>query len=69
MQAADLPPWRSETARFGVTRRYASIVDVLRDYGYVESRGMRVVSRRTFPMLHDLNGTVAEFVATEDYQM
>ena len=42
------------------------IVEVLRDYGYVDSRGMGV-RKKIIPLLRDQNGTVPEFVATEDY--
>lgn len=42
------------------------IVAVLKDYGYVESRGMGV-RRKIIPLLRDQNGTVPKFVATEDY--
>ena len=42
------------------------IVDVLRDYGYVESRGMGV-RKKIVPLLREQNGTVPEFVSTEDY--
>lgn len=42
------------------------IVEVLRDYGYVESRGMGV-RKKIIPLLHKQNGTVPEFTATEDY--
>ncbi|MCY4049958.1 MAG: putative DNA binding domain-containing protein [Gammaproteobacteria bacterium] len=42
------------------------IVSVLRDYGYVDSRGMGVRSK-IIPLLLENNGTVPEFEATEDY--
>ena len=42
------------------------IVEVLRDYGYVDSRGMGV-RKKIIPLLRNQNGTVPEFVATEDY--
>ncbi|MCY4187510.1 MAG: putative DNA binding domain-containing protein [Bryobacterales bacterium] len=46
--------------------RNTLIVDVLRDYGYVESIGMGV-RRKIIPLLRDQNGTEPEFIATEDY--
>ena len=42
------------------------IVEVLRDYGYVDSRGMGV-RKKILPLLWDQNGTVPEFVATADF--
>lgn len=42
------------------------VVEVLRDCGYADSRGMGV-RRKIIPLLRDLNGTTPEFVATEDY--
>lgn len=42
------------------------IVEVLRDYGYVESRGMGV-RKKIVPLLREQNGTVPEFLATDDY--
>ncbi|MCY4150068.1 MAG: putative DNA binding domain-containing protein [Gammaproteobacteria bacterium] len=42
------------------------IVAVLRDYGYVDSRGMGVRSK-IIPLLLENNGTVPEFEASEDY--
>ena len=42
------------------------IVEVLRDYGYVDARGMGV--RNTIiPLLREYNGVEPEFHATEDY--
>jgi ATP-dependent DNA helicase RecG len=42
------------------------IVDVLRDYGYVDARGMGVRSK-IVPLLRQHNGVDPEFEATEDY--
>ena len=42
------------------------IVEVLRDYGYVDARGMGV-RNKIIPLLRAHNGTEAEFVATEDH--
>ena len=42
------------------------IVDVLRDYGYVDARGMGV-RNKIVPLLLEHNGTETEFIATEDY--
>lgn len=42
------------------------IVDVLRDYGYVDARGMGV-RNKIIPLLIQHNGTKPEFIATEDY--
>ncbi len=42
------------------------IVDVLRDYGYVDARGMGVRTK-IIPLVKNHNGTVPEFDATEDY--
>jgi ATP-dependent DNA helicase RecG len=41
------------------------IVDVLRDYGYVDARGMGVRSK-IVPLLLQHNGVDPEFEATED---
>jgi len=46
--------------------RNSIIVDVLRDYGYVEGRGMGV-RRKIIPLLRQANGVAPEFEATEDY--
>lgn len=46
--------------------RNPSIVDVLRDYGYVDARGMGV-RNKIIPLLLEHNGTEPEFIATEDY--
>ncbi len=42
------------------------IVDVLRDYGYVDARGMGV-RHKMIPLLREHNGTEPEFDATEDH--
>lgn len=42
------------------------IVDVLRDYGYVDARGMGVRTK-IVPLLTRLNGRPPDFEATEDY--
>lgn len=42
------------------------IVDVLRDYGYVDARGMGV-RNKIIPLLREQNGVEPEFRATEDY--
>ena len=42
------------------------IVDVLRDYGYVDARGMGV-RNKIIPLLLEHNGTEPEFIATEDH--
>ena len=42
------------------------IVEVLRDYGYVDARGMGV-RNKIIPLLMEHNGTEPEFIATEDH--
>ena len=42
------------------------IVEVLRDYGYVDARGMGV-RNKIIPLLQEQNGTNPDFIATEDY--
>ena len=42
------------------------IVEVLRDYGYVDARGMGV-RNKIIPLLREHNGVEPEFHATEDY--
>lgn len=42
------------------------VVEVLRDYGYVDARGMGV-RKKIVPLLRNLNGVDPEFEATEDY--
>ena len=42
------------------------IVEVLRDYGYVDARGMGV-RNKIIPLLLEHNGTAPEFIATEDH--
>ena len=46
--------------------RNPSIVEVLRDYGYVDARGMGV-RNKIIPLLLEYNGTDPEFIATEDH--
>ena len=46
--------------------RNPSIVEVLRDYGYVDARGMGV-RNKIIPLLLEHNGTNPEFIATEDH--
>ena len=46
--------------------RNPSIVEVLRDYGYVDARGMGV-RNKIIPLLLEQNGTEPEFIATEDH--
>jgi len=41
------------------------IVEVLRDYGYVDARGMGV-RNKVIPLLKEQNGVEPEFQATED---
>ncbi len=42
------------------------IVEVLRDYGYVDARGMGV-RNKIIPLLKECNGTEPEFIATDDH--
>ena len=42
------------------------IVEVLRDYGYVDARGMGV-RKKIIPLVRELNGVDPEFEATEDH--
>ncbi|EIJ34296.1 ATP-binding protein [Thiothrix nivea] len=42
------------------------IVEVLRDYGYVDARGMGIRTK-VIPQMRAFNGTEPEFEATEDY--
>ena len=42
------------------------IVEVLRDYGYVDARGMGV-RNKIIPLLMEHNGTEPDFIATEDH--
>ena len=42
------------------------ITDVLRDYGYVDARGMGV-RRKIIPLMREQNGVEAVFEATDDY--
>ena len=46
--------------------RNPSIVEVLRNYGYVDARGMGV-RNKIIPLLQEQNGTNPEFISTEDY--
>jgi ATP-dependent DNA helicase RecG len=46
--------------------RNTLIMEILRDYGYVDSRGMGVRTK-IIPLMKSLNKTVPEFDATEDY--
>ena len=48
------------------SRRNPLIVEVLRDYGYADARGMGV-RRKIIPLLREHNGTEPEFEATEDH--
>lgn len=46
--------------------RNPMIMDVLRDYGYVDSRGMGI-RKKVIPLMKQLNDTEPVFEATEDY--
>ena len=46
--------------------RNPSIVEALRDYGYVDARGMGV-RNKIIPLLLEHNGTEPEFIVTEDH--
>ena len=46
--------------------RNPSIVEILRDYDYVDARGMGV-RNKIIPLLREHNGTEPEFIATEDH--
>ena len=46
--------------------RNSLIVEVLRDYGYVDARGMGV-RNKIIPLLREHNGTEVDFIATEDH--
>lgn len=46
--------------------RNTLIVEILRDYGYVDSRGMGIRTK-VFPLMRSMNQTDPEFEATEDY--
>ncbi len=46
--------------------RNTLIVEILRDYGYVDSRGMGVRTK-IIPLMKSINQTTPEFEATEDY--
>ncbi len=48
------------------SRRNSIIVDVLKDYGYVDARGMGV-RNKIIPLLQEYNGTEPEFSATDDH--
>ncbi|WP_231471433.1 RNA-binding domain-containing protein [Thioalkalivibrio sp. HK1] len=62
--------WNSMTVKKMITGRRSArnplIVDVLRDYGYVDARGMGV-RKKIIPLLRERNGTEPDFDATEDY--
>ena len=42
------------------------IVDVMRDYGYVDARGMGIRTK-IIPLMRQSSGQVPEFIATDDY--
>jgi ATP-dependent DNA helicase RecG len=46
--------------------RNTLIMEILRDYGYVDSRGMGVRTK-VIPLMKSINQTIPEFEATEDY--
>ena len=46
--------------------RNSLIVEVLRDYGYADARGMGI-RKKVIPLLKEHNGTEPHFQATEDY--
>jgi len=46
--------------------RNTTIVEIMRDYGYVDARGMGV-RRKIVPLVHELSGQEARFEATDDY--
>lgn len=46
--------------------RNPMIMDILRDYGYVDSRGMGV-RKKVIPLMREANGTEPSFEATDDY--
>jgi ATP-dependent DNA helicase RecG len=46
--------------------RNPMIMDILRDYGYVDSRGMGV-RKKVIPLMREANGTEPFFEATDDY--
>ena len=48
------------------SQRNPLIAEVLRNYGYVDARGMGV-RHKIIPLLMEHNGTEPEFIATEDY--
>ena len=48
------------------TPRNTNIVRVLRDYGFMDDRGMGI-RRKVIPLMNERNGTEPEFEATEDY--
>ena len=48
------------------SHRNVLIVDVLRDYGYVDARGMGV-RQKVIPLMKNLNGKEPVFEATDDY--
>jgi len=46
--------------------RNPMIMDILRDYGYVDSRGMGV-RKKIIPLMREVNDTEPVFEATDDY--
>jgi ATP-dependent DNA helicase RecG len=46
--------------------RNTIIVDILRDYGYVDARGMGV-RRKIIPLVREASGADPQFDATEDF--
>lgn len=46
--------------------RNSIVVDVLRDYGYVDARGMGV-RRKIVPLVREASGSDPRFEATDDY--
>lgn len=46
--------------------RNPMIMDILRGYGYVDSRGMGV-RKKVIPLMREANGTEPSFEATDDY--
>ncbi|MBT8420895.1 MAG: putative DNA binding domain-containing protein [Gammaproteobacteria bacterium] len=48
------------------SQRNPMIMDILRDYGYVEARGMGIRTK-VIPLMKDLNKTEPDFAATDDY--
>ena len=42
------------------------IMEILRDYGYADSRGMGI-RNKVVPLMRTLNNTKPEFIITDDY--